>query len=396
MYATDEPPPIGSDAYRRDGFTWAAFGSLAGFGFLNAVLGPALPYIRASEQISYVVGALHQAAFAIGGGIAGLWAARSSGRPGRAVIIRAGLVGAAVAGLGVAFLNRPALTVAAALLMSFFGSSALIRLWAALSDAHDRHRAVVLTEGEVAVSLGGIFTPLMVSALAASVVGWRSSFLVGGALVVAAVALSSTMTVPAPRAALTVGQASIAASPSGRSGPTLVVVAAVVGLEFSLSLWLASYLDENVGLPQELAVAVVAALYAANLVGRVATSRLARLMPTARLLTLALMVTLAGLPILLSAHGVAVAAVGLTVAGAGIGALFPLASTLHIEARARPADAAVGEVLVCAALGQVTGPLMVAGIAQAAGLRVGLVTLPVLALLAAAGLARHISTAPPP
>ena len=394
--ATDEPAPGGLGAYRRDGFTWAAFGSLAGFGFLNAVLGPALPFLRASEQISYVVGALHQAAFAIGGGIGGLWAARSSGRPGRAVIIRAGLVGAAAAGLGVAYGNRPALSIAAALLMSLLGSSAVIRLWAALSDTHHRHRAVVLTEGEVAVSLGGILTPLMVSALAASVLGWRSSFLAGAALVVAAVAVSSAVTVPSPRAAPTGGRARTNSSASGWSGATLVVVAAVVGLEFSLSLWLASYLDESVGLAQELAVAMVAALYAANLVGRVVASRLARRMSTARLLALALVVALAGLPILLSARDVAVAAVGLTVAGAGIGALFPLASTLHVQARARPADAALGEVLVYAAVGQVTGPLVVAGIAQAAGLRVGLLTLPVLTLLAAAGLARHISTAPPP
>jgi len=195
--------------------------------------------------------------------------------------------------------------------------------------------------------------------------------------------------VPTPRAAPSVGQAHRTTSPSGRSGATLVVVVAVVGLEFSLSLWLASYLDESVGLPWELAVAMVAALYAANLVGRVAVSRLARRVPRAWLLALALVVALVGLPILLSARDVAVAAVGLTAAGAGIGALFPLASTLHVEACALPADAAVGEVLMCAALSQVAGPLLVAGIAQAAGPRVGLLTLSVLTLLAAADLARH-------
>ena len=51
---------MAGDAYRRDAVTWAAFGALFAFGFLNAILGPALPYIRASEGISYLVGALHQ------------------------------------------------------------------------------------------------------------------------------------------------------------------------------------------------------------------------------------------------------------------------------------------------------------------------------------------------
>lgn len=47
----EERPPSG---YRRDRVTWAAFSGLLAFGFLNAVLGPALPYIRAEESISYV------------------------------------------------------------------------------------------------------------------------------------------------------------------------------------------------------------------------------------------------------------------------------------------------------------------------------------------------------
>ena len=63
------------EAYRRDRTTWSAFGALFAFGFLNAVLGPALPYIRAVEHISYLVGSLHQVAFALGGGLAGLLAA---------------------------------------------------------------------------------------------------------------------------------------------------------------------------------------------------------------------------------------------------------------------------------------------------------------------------------
>ena len=66
----------GAVSYRRDAFTWAAFGALFAFGFLNALLGPALPYIRSVEGISYLVGALHQVAFAIGGGTAGVLSAR--------------------------------------------------------------------------------------------------------------------------------------------------------------------------------------------------------------------------------------------------------------------------------------------------------------------------------
>lgn len=58
--------------YRRDAATWVSFAALFGFGILDAALGPVLPYLRQTEHLSYVVGALHQVAFAIGGMIAGL------------------------------------------------------------------------------------------------------------------------------------------------------------------------------------------------------------------------------------------------------------------------------------------------------------------------------------
>jgi MFS family permease len=85
--------------YRRGRFTWAAFVALSAFGLLNAVLGPALPYLRSEEHISYLVGALHQVAFAVGGGVAGLLAARALVRAGRRAVIAAGLAGAGLAGL---------------------------------------------------------------------------------------------------------------------------------------------------------------------------------------------------------------------------------------------------------------------------------------------------------
>src|SRR3954464_6476504 len=97
MSLTAAPP------YRRDAMTWAVYSGLLAFGFLNAVLGPALPYLRASEHISYLVSAFHQAAFALGGGLAGLLALRAESYLGRGATIRLGLVGAAVAGLGIGY-----------------------------------------------------------------------------------------------------------------------------------------------------------------------------------------------------------------------------------------------------------------------------------------------------
>ncbi len=60
----------------------------------------------------------------------------------------------------------------------------------------------------------------------------------------------------------------------------------------------------------------------------------------------------------------------------GIGALFPLTSSLHVGRSRRTADAALGQILVVAAFGQTFGPLAVAAIAQVTSLRVGFLVLP--------------------
>jgi MFS family permease len=283
--------------YRRDAMTWAAFSGLLAFGVLNALLGPALPYLRASEHISYLASSFHQVAYAIGGGLAGLIAVRTESYLGRGTTIRLGLVCAAIAALGIGYGDTVAITVPSAFLVSLFGTSALIRVWAALADVHGERRTVAMAEGEVSVSLGGIVAPLLVGALAATTLSWRFSFVAGGLIVLAAAAAMGTVRIPPP---------TTRPRAEGRRFvlmPTLVIVLAIVALEFSLSFWLASYLDDTVGLGRETAVVMVSGLYAANLVGRVVASHLARSTTTERLLAVSLITGMIGTGILLAAGG---------------------------------------------------------------------------------------------
>jgi fucose permease len=240
-----------------------------------------------------------------------------------------------------------------------------------------------MSEGEVAVSLAGISTPLIIGALAATGATWRFTFVIGALIVALAVAGLLRTEVPRP----TYGAPEVAGR--SRLRPTLLIVFAIVGLEFALSFWLASYLNASVGLSRNTAVALVSVLYAANLAGRLLASRMARTQSAERVLVGALVLVLLGLPFLLSATGAPIAIVGIVLAGAGIGALFPLTSAIHVQTTGGTADSALGEILSIAALGQMAGPLLAGVIAQAAGLRVGLLVLPAMALLAAAGLAAH-------
>lgn len=371
-----QPGP--APAYRRDRVTWVAFGALFGFGLLNAVLGPVLPYLRATEHISYVVSALHQVAYALGGMTAGVLAIRSAAPRRRTIAL--GLTGAAASGVLLGYGRVFPATIAAAFLISACGTAALIRVWALLADRHEARRAVAMTEGEVAVSLAGVLTPALVGACAATALSWRfASVIAAGAVLAGALAVVGTRL---PEERRRPGeQARPAGHPPVR---TLTTILAVVGLEFTLSFWAASYLHDEVRIARNTSVALVSSLYAANLVGRLVASRLTRRMPEDLVLRIFLAAALAGVPVLLAAGNVLAAGAGLVVTGIGIGGTFPLAAAIHVAASRLSADRALGQILAVAGIGQIAGPLAAGALAQADGLRVGLLVLPALVLIAAA------------
>ena len=351
---------------------------------LNAGLGPALPYLRRAEHVGYLPSVLHQIAFAVGGGLAGLLTVRARQMPTRGLAIRVGMLGAAGAWLAVGYGDRLEVTVCAAFAVSLLATAALIRVWAVLADQHGGPRAVAMSEGEVAVSLGGVVSPLLVGVAAGTALGWRAAFVLCAAVVVVAVTATAFVPLPEPRPdpARTAGGVRQGGVPA-----TLVVVFAIVGLEFALTFWLASYLGDSVGLPRRTAAVLVSVLYLANLAGRLLVSRLAHHVPAELLLGGGLALALAGLPVLLAATGAGLAVGGLAITGIGIGATFPLASSLHVAASPRGADGALGQVIAAAAVGQIIGPVVVAAVAQVFGLRTGLMTL--LGFTLAAGGALH-------
>ena len=370
--------------YRRGRFTWAAFAGLLVFGFLNSALGPVLPYLRAAEHLSYLPAAAYQAAFAVGGGVAGLLSARLAPAHSRGAVLRLGLAGMAAAGLGLAYGSRYPITVLSAFAMSLLGTAALISIWSGLADAHGEHRAVAMTEGEVAVSLGGVTVPLVISAVAASVLGWQFAFVICAGGIVAVLVIFAGTRIPAQQE-----ESDQPASKSRWLAPTLVLCFAVVALEWCVSFWLASYLDDDVGLSRGVAVAMSGGLYAAMLAGRLLASQLARQVSPERLLTGALAIALAGLLTLLGARGAIAAAVAVAIVGVGLGPTFPLTGALHVAANSARSTSAMSHMLVTASLGQILSPLIIGAIASATTLRAGLLVTFPLAALAAVALSRH-------
>jgi hypothetical protein len=133
-----------------------------------------------------------------------------------------------------------------------------------------------MSEGEVSVSLAGILTPLLIGALAATALSWRFAFVLGTATAGLAALWVGRARVPPPPTCTSAATSAKLGAARGWQQPTLIVVFAIVALEFSLSFWLASYLNDEIGLARDAAVAAVGGLYASSLAGRLLASRLAQ------------------------------------------------------------------------------------------------------------------------
>jgi fucose permease len=121
-------------------------------------------------------------------------------------------------------------------------------------------------------------------------------------------------------------------------------------------------------------------------VGRTIGSRLARRYDPSVLLAVALGVAAVGFVVLWPA-GVPVQAVaGLALLGVGIGNLFPMALSLAVSLAPGRAGQASGRAVMMTSLAVLVAPLTVGGLADATSLALALLMVPVLLVLAAAGL----------
>ena len=359
---------------------------LAALGALQAVLGATLPYLRADLGVGYRDASLHLTAFAVGGLLGALGSTgvqRVSSRLGLVVL------GAGTGGVGlllVAAAGVLAASLTGGLLMGAGVTFAFVGLWSGLSDQHGEQRAVALNEGEVAVSVGNLALPLGVGAGVAAGLGWRAAAVAvvigvaGGMLGLRRTGLRE------PAGGTATGGRSTPA-PLGGLTLLLVVVACVVGVEWTLTTWLSSFLDDAVELKRATAVALTGAFFAAMLIGRLIFSRVARRVGARSLLRAALVLQLAGLPVLLTSETIAASIVGILVVGAATGALFPLASALVLAAAGPASTRASGATMLVASIGVLAAPLTIGALAEDEGLRAALVGVAALPLVALAILA---------
>lgn len=366
---TDTDPDHGvtsPDYFARTASTWLAYLLIGYFMYVQASLGPVLPFLREDLSLDYGAAGLHFGAFALGVLFAGLLADRPARLFGRRATLWGGAVGM-TAGVGaLAAANGIVMSLVATLLTGFCASLLLMIAQAALSDLHGEWRAAAISEANVVAGTAAILAPTLVGVFSRTEFpGWRGALLFGLVLLAAIALFLGRAPVPSanPSERFTEGSGGGAAS---RVLPAVfwgwcAVIFCCTAVEWSVAYWATSFLEGEAGLAAADAATLMGAYFVAFLLGRVAGSRLARWFRPGILLVGAVALSAAGfLPFwlapLVSPPGTGptlVSAAGLFVAGLGIGNLYPLGASLATGAASHIVDLATSRIALtvgCATL----------------------------------------------
>lgn len=371
-------------AFSRYKITWATYGLLGYFAYLETVLGPLMPFLRAERHLSYTVAGLHFAAFALGGVAVGLIGERVVKRWGRWIALWGGGAGMGVGAVLLAVSPTAVGTVAAALVMGFCGSMLLITTQVVLAARHGEWAAVAITESNVAASVCAILASIAVGLFASTILGWRPALL----LPVAALVLLGARfgTEPLGEATSTEPVENEPRALPASFWTYCGVLFLGVAVEWCMAYWAADFLDNELGMKPSDAAAALSLLFVGMLVGRIGGSRLARKQKADRLLLVTLCLALTGFPVFWLSSSPAVGLMGLFVVGLGIGNAYPLTISVGVAAAWPKANTATARLALAGATAILVAPFVLGTLADHVGIEraFGLV-IPL--LLSAVGLA---------
>lgn len=375
----------------RDRFTWLAYLLLGYYAYLQAALGPVMPFLREDLHINHTVGSLHVSAFALGMILAGMVGDRLARRIGRRCLFWGGAAGMALGAVCLALARTAALTIPAALLMGALGSLLLILIQSTLADRHSTGRAIALTEANVVASICAGLAPVLVGTFQGSGLGWRGALLVAVAVVALLALYGRHVTLPEQGSASPIGQVAVVMNGAGLEGALPPIFWAYwaltlfcVAIEWCVVVWSADFLHDVGGLSVVNAASVLGVFFVAEVVGRVIGSRLTHSRSSMSLLLVALLVTLAGFPLLWLAPAVPLRVVGLLITGLGVANLFPLTLAAATGVAPRKADSASSRIALGAGIAIFAAPLLLGRLADTMGIQRAYSIIAVLVVLALA------------
>jgi fucose permease len=356
------------DGFVRDPVTWMTYGLVGYFAFMETVLGPIMPFLRTELNLDYTTASLHFSAFALGAVLLGLFGDRLSGRWGRLASLWGGAFAMAAGSVFLISVPSPWGTVSAAFTMGLCGALVLVTSQALLSDRHGEYGAVAVTESNVTASACAIAAPLLVGASAASGLGWRAALVVPVAALIMLAAIFFFKPPDLPRGATKEGERERDPTLPARYWALWALVALGVASEWCVAYWGADFLADGTGLNRPAAATSLTTFFAAMLLGRIASSRLACAMPPTVLLAATLGVALAGFPLFWFSPGSILTLAGMFITGFGIGGVYPLGVSAAIASAPDNSDAAAARLAIGGGGAILVAPFVLGALADRIGI----------------------------
>jgi MFS family permease len=306
----------------RTRFTLLAYFMLAYYAFIQAALGPLMPFLRSELTLSYSVGGLHVTAFALGMIPAGLLTERIAECWGRRRTFWGGAFGMAIGTVMLILGRREVITIFGSFVMGLFGTFLLIMIQATLSDEFGDKRAIALTESNIWASFAAGLAAFLVGGAEGIGLGWRAAMIAGIGTMIAVWLYARPIQIP--EANLHTETVALNGRLPRAFWAYFVFVLFGVAIEWCMVFWGADYLETVVGLDKALAATLMSVFFAAIVIGRIAGSRLTHSINSAILLRFAVGIAVIGFLVFWLAPIRLLNVVGLFVAGLGIANFYPL------------------------------------------------------------------------
>lgn len=364
----------------RDALTWQTYVLLGIYAYVQAGLGPVMPFLGKELHLNYTQESLHLSLFALGMLLAGLCGDYVARRGGHRLVFNGGVIGMVLGAVCFSLSRQPFFTLVSAFIMGCLGSFLLVDIQTVLSDHHGEHRTIALTESNIIASGGAGLAPLLLGGLVLIGVNWRGIFVLPIVLIVAL--LFGLRRVAFPEIQQAVKQH------SSRQRLPLVfwlywgIIVLSVSVEFCMSFWGAQFLVSVVGLSRASASVVMGLFFFMAVIARIIGSRLVRFLPPDRLLLLFLAVILLGFPFFWLGPTILLHILGLCVTGIGVANLFPLTLSAAIHQASASADIASARCTFAAGLAVLGAPLALGWMADVIGLQPAYGIVPVLVVIA--------------
>lgn len=354
----------------RERLTWVSYWMLGYFAFLEAILGPLMPFIRGDLRLNYIVASLHFSAFSFGAVVMGAIGDRLTRRWGRRISFWSGGIGMAAGAALIALSPVAVGTILGAFLMGLLGSLLIITQQALLSDYHRMWSTVAMTEANIVASGFAFLAPVTVGLITGVGLGWRLtlapaiSFLVLVGLWYRSVRFPERATNHQANGKGSIGRTRLPLS----YWAYWYLIALETGAEWCIVYWGASFLATQASFSKTDAATAMGAFFLAMMIGRFIGSRLSRSLPGVVVLVASLVVALLGFPLFWLIPVPLAHVVGLFIVGLGLANVYPLGVALAAGTAPDQTDRATARLTIAAGGAALVAPFVLGALADNIGI----------------------------